>query len=272
MTSLIKKIVKSHQLGYRILNFFDLPPAKTQVKYSYEDPEVVSLIIEKTLGFFNKKKEDFLFSESDLRMLAISQLANLKNGSVVIDFGGGAGHHYKTFKKGFPHINIKWIVVETKEMARQAKKLENKELIFVSSFKKAVKLYSRIDLIYSDSALQYCTNPIAILKMFTLAEPNNIFINRTMMSEQNASSFEQASFMSKNGPGNLPEAATDFVLKVRVFCETRSRYLQTLQNKYTVIFNQYESTVNNPLNNQRVSTFSIYSKRSDIHCKSKNIN
>ena len=165
-------------------------------------------------------------------------------------------------------MRITWIVVETKEMVRQSKNLENKELVFVSSFKQATKLHGKIDLVYSDSALQYCSKPITMLKMFILAEPNNIFINRTMMGEQYYSSFEQISFISKNGPGNLPEATTDFMLKVRVFCETRSRYLQTLKKKYSVIYNEYESTVINPENNQSVSTFSIYSKRADIYTKS----
>ena len=269
MTSIIIKFVKSSSLYRSVLNLFKKFYAKPEVKYSYEDPEVVSLIVKKTSAFFSKKPEDLPFSERDLRMLAICNLANLKNRSVVVDFGGGAGHHYKTFKKCFPNMSIIWIVVETKEMVRQSKNLENKELVFVSSFKKAIKLHHKIDLIYSDSALQYCSNPIAMLKMFTLAEPNNIFINRTMMSEQYYSSFEQISLMSKNGPGHLPEATTDFILKVRVFCETRTRYLQTLSKKYSVIYNEYESTVINPENNQSVRTFSIYSKRADIYTKSQ---
>ncbi len=107
MISIIIKFVKSSSLYRSVLNLFKKFYAKPEVKYSYEDPEVVSLIVKKTSAFFSKKPEDLPFSERDLRMLAICNLANLKN--PAFHPGSVARHLGQMIPHGIDRVALNYI-------------------------------------------------------------------------------------------------------------------------------------------------------------------
>lgn len=251
---------KLKNIKYKLIDFIKFFSQNKKVVNSYTDPEVVKILLEKTKIFLEETEFNSQLNDSDLQIMVIQKVANLKNGSVVIDFGGGAGIHYGNFKRNFPEIDINWIVIETDELVKQAKVLENSELAFSSSLSQAVKSFDEIDLVFSDSALQYCSNPISILNQLIETKPKNVILSRVMMTESSSYASYQTSMMSKNGPGKLPKGVLDFMLRVPVFITSKQDYIKTLKASYDIVYEKFESSVGDNLSQKEFKTFSIYAK------------
>ena len=86
-----------------------LPPR--EVVQGYENPELVETIFLKTINYN---------PDSDWPLVA--------GINTVLDFGGGAGLHYKVARRQCP--DIRWAVVETPAMVRRAKELGTDRLMF----------------------------------------------------------------------------------------------------------------------------------------------
>ena len=93
------------------------------------------------------------------RTLAAIGLSTQGSNLNVIDFGGG-GYHYKLAKIAFgSERTLKWHVVETPEMVSEAIRIKEPDLGFYDDITDAKNDLVKVDLVFSSSALQYCSDP-----------------------------------------------------------------------------------------------------------------
>jgi hypothetical protein len=160
----------------------------------YEDEELVDTIFRKTVAY--DPKGDWALV-SDIK--------------TVLDFGGGAGLHYKLARRQNP--GIRWAVVETQAMVRRASQLATDRLKFFSDVGLAAAWLGDVELMHSNGAIQYVPDPIQIVRSLCALRPAAIAWRRVPTSDAEAEEREmQTSFLSDNGPGSLP-TATDKVVR-----------------------------------------------------------
>lgn len=185
---------------------------------AYQNTELCNMIADKTIIYKNVLKDKpFLINPTNVFLLsAINQYKNifLKKELKILDFGGACGAHFFEIKRFLPNdISIKWFVVETAQMVKSAmeKGLASDELNFVSSIE---EINTKIDIIHSSCSLHYVPNPYEIIYKLINIDANWIFFNR-MMFNRNDRDFitVQKSFLSSNGPGNLPTGYKDRIIK-----------------------------------------------------------
>lgn len=226
----------------------------------YQNDLLVSMIVRKTKLFRDDISNSKFLNSEDFRTISIIGLSNLRDGSVILDFGGGAGVHYFTLKRNFPMLKLNWIVVETPEMVRQAKSLENLELKFVDSIENAVILFNNFDLILANSSLQYCSEPLIQLRKLTNIHASHIFIVRTIMNDNVPESTIQRSFLSKNGPGALPGKIEDFIVEYKVKCELKDCYRNVLSGNYEIVFEVADGYVTDALSGKKFEMHSLFAR------------
>ena len=96
---------------------------------------------------------------SEIRSLAGFMLANLEEGSRVLDFGGGAGTHFDALQQLYPQKSFEYFVIETEMMSLLAAKarLEDTNLHFMS-FNHISDLKPNFQVLIANSSLQYVEN------------------------------------------------------------------------------------------------------------------
>ncbi len=99
----------------------------------YETDDIVRVVFEKTLrhkGDIEAKSSVHLGNLEAFALTCFVHLMDRKRIN-VIDFGGGCGSHFFTFRHFLPkNITLNWFVVETPAMVRYAKQFENEHLKF----------------------------------------------------------------------------------------------------------------------------------------------
>ncbi|WKA26545.1 class I SAM-dependent methyltransferase [Bradyrhizobium roseum] len=167
------------------------PPG--QAIEGYENEELVDTIFRKTVAY--DPKGDWALV-SDIK--------------TVLDFGGGAGLHYKLARLQNP--DIRWAVVETQAMVRRASELATDRLKFFSDIGPAADWLDDVDLMHSNGAIQYVPNPIEVVRSLCAVRPAAIVWRRVPTNDGEAEVREmQTSFLSDNGPGSLPSASDKVV-------------------------------------------------------------
>ncbi|WP_024343033.1 hypothetical protein [Bradyrhizobium japonicum] len=150
----------------------------------YENEELVETILRKTIAFQ---------AEENWPLVA--------NVGSVLDFGGGAGIHYKIARQTSP--DTRWAVVETPAMVRRASKLATNRLRFFSEIHDAADWLGSIDLMHSNGAIQYVDDAIGTVKALCAARPATMVWYRVPISNGSAKKETQKSFLSHNGPGKM---------------------------------------------------------------------
>jgi putative methyltransferase (TIGR04325 family) len=133
--------------------------------------------------------------------------------SSVLDFGGGAGLHYKLARKQAP--DIRWAVVETPAMARRARQLATNRLMFFSDIHEAADWLGDIELMHSNGAIQYVPDAIETIRTLSAARPAAMVWYRVPISDADAKAEVQTSFLSDNGPGSLSTSEDKLVKYAR---------------------------------------------------------
>ena len=170
---------------------------------AYDQEEFQSFIFNKTQQFKNQV-QDYLHNN-----LTISKIAGLafvtlplNESQQIIDLGGGAGIDFFISQELFDN-NKQWICLETEAMCKVIvdRQLKEKNLQFdtLTHFLENTK---KIDFsLYSNSALQYCEDPLSVLDSLLEKRPQKVAIIRTPFVLEGAeSSTLQKSKFSKNGP------------------------------------------------------------------------
>ena len=167
--------------------FFKLKKSKTQnlktykdyesavqESSTYENNELVKVIASKGLHFKNSlnlldyKNLTHIGSEQINKLLSLISLCEIKDNNInILDFGGGAGHHYFLLKKLLnENITVNWIVFETEELVKEciANGLETDELKFSSSFESNLLQDLEFDVLYANYSLAYTNDPYLYLQ------------------------------------------------------------------------------------------------------------
>lgn len=93
----------------------------------------------------------------------------VENVKTVLDFGGGAGVHYKIARQQSP--NIRWAVVETPAMVQRAKSLSTDRLMFFERIEQAADWLGSVDLVHSNGAIQYVPAALETVRCLCSTQP-----------------------------------------------------------------------------------------------------
>jgi putative methyltransferase (TIGR04325 family) len=158
----------------------------------YENQQLIETIYHKTVAYR---------PEGDWPLVA--------NSTAVLDFGGGAGIHYKLARLQSP--GIRWAVVETPAMVDRASQLATDQLMFFDDIQKAADWLGSIDLMHSNGAIQYVGDALETVKALCATRPARMVWYRVPIGD--AAKVEvQTSLLSNNGPGEL-ELGSDKLVK-----------------------------------------------------------
>ncbi|MCK1741221.1 hypothetical protein IVA80_10150 [Bradyrhizobium sp. 139] len=157
-----------------------LPPQ--EVIQGYENPDLVETIFLKTISY-NPGGDWPLVADIN----------------TVLDFGGGAGLHYKMARQQSP--DIRWAVVETPAMVQRAKELGTDRLMFFERIEQAADWLGSVDLVHSNGAIQYVPDALETVRTLCSVRPAKLAWYRVPTSEANRREV-QTSYLSDNGPGS----------------------------------------------------------------------
>jgi putative methyltransferase (TIGR04325 family) len=208
----VRKLIKSLAppfvgiLYSKGLNFL-LPLVRSSDGYKNE--KIINLVVQKNLAFRDAISLNHVDDQFFRVAAAIGLVRTNKKAMRVLDFGGGAGHHQSIATLAYPHLEFDWIVVETPELVNVARqKILATGLSFVPSLE-LLKYEKGFDLIHSNSAIQYTSDPLATLEALAHLDSSVIFLTRIPMSTSGEGiNYNQVSKLSANGPGRPP---LDFV-------------------------------------------------------------
>lgn len=183
---------------------------------SYEEDELIKVIVAKTKKYVEKNYSNELINLDSLkdarttRTLIVIAAGVTQKTLTILDFGGSAGIHYFTARQIISDdISLKWCVVETESMVKEAKSegLENEELLFFSSIEEATNEVTYFDIIYSNYALCYTPNPLFYLEQLLKTNFGKFFLTNTAMNSEDKEIVGlQTSSLSTNGVGrNIPD-------------------------------------------------------------------
>jgi hypothetical protein len=178
----------ARMLKNRMRGFFSaisrrlFPP--TETLEGYAEPELLEVIFQKTRAY--DPKGDW------------PEMAGV---SSVLDFGGGCGLHFKLARRSSP--DIRWAVVETPAMIQRASELATDRLRFFTDISEAQSWLGPIDVMYSNSALQYTPEPEDTLKRLCHLRARRMTWLRIALSTANIERQFQFSLLGDNGPGSL---------------------------------------------------------------------
>lgn len=156
-----------------------------QIIEGYENPDLVETIFLKTVNY----------TPSGAWPL-------VANTDTVLDFGGGAGIHYRAARQQCP--GIRWAVVETPAMVRRAKELATDRLMFFERIDQAADWLGSVDLVHSNGAIQYVPDPLATIEALCALQAPRMMWHRVPLSDAGPKRELQTSYLSDNGPGVLP--------------------------------------------------------------------
>lgn len=154
----------------------------TATLHGYDEPELVDLIFRKTVAFQPKE----LWAE-------------VVGAASVLDFGGGCGLHYKEANS----TSVRWAVVETPAMAARAEELATDKLRFFTSISDAAAWLGPIDVMHSNSALQYSPAPAWELQQLCALRAKLMLWSRLSLSFGSTEREIQTSRLGDNGPGRI---------------------------------------------------------------------
>jgi hypothetical protein len=170
------------------------PP--TETLEGYAEPELVEVIFQKTKAY--DPKGDW------------PEMAGV---SSVLDFGGGCGLHFKLARRSSP--DIRWAVVETPAMIKRATELATDQLQFFTDISEAQAWLGPIDVMHSNSALQYTPEPQVTLKRLCDLRAKRMTWERVTLSKANIERELQSSLLGDNGPGSLAGLREETVKYIR---------------------------------------------------------
>jgi putative methyltransferase (TIGR04325 family) len=207
-------------------------------KDGYEGEDIVRAVVEKNVNYRKTIQSNRNLDLASLRTLIGLGLANSKEELSVLDFGGGGGYHYTLAKAALGNIgHLKWNVVETTAMAKEAERIADGDLKFFDNITDAKNDLGAVDLVLTSSALQYCPSPLALLRELTAIGAKYIFITRTPFSDSKESLVSiQVSKLSHNGPGPLPSGFDDRDVSYPITFASKYEVEKILAERYEIRF------------------------------------
>ena len=205
----------------------------------YQNDDIIKVVFEKNINFKKHIESNAVFDVKTLRTLIALGLSKEGASLNVIDFGGSCGYHFTIAQTALGKgTALKWNVVETTAMVKEAQRISDNNLKFFDNITEAKEDLGSVDLIFTSAALQYCPNPLAALKQLTEMNAKHLFITRTGFSETDNDIFStQVSYLSTNGPGPLP---IGYKITYPVAFASKSAVENILREKYDIRFTTIE--------------------------------
>jgi putative methyltransferase (TIGR04325 family) len=205
----------------------------------YQLQAIVDVVIAKTIVARDKMLDTQSVGLETLRPLIALGAMTAGPTIRVVDFGGGAGHHYFLARTALgAGVDLRWSVVETPAMVASARsQLTDRSLSFFSSTREAAEHLGQVDLVFSSSALQYTPDPLLSLREILAVRAEHVFITRTALSTLSETiSMVQTSRLANNGPGPLPDGFSDRQVQYPVTFLPKALFQSTLQEAYAIRF------------------------------------
>jgi putative methyltransferase (TIGR04325 family) len=223
----------------------------------YESKQLVDLIITKNKNFRNNINTSLDLNA--LRIISAISLLGIQKQLNVLDFGGGGGHHHATAQAVFPEKNFRWTVIETGALVKAAAdRLEITNLYFSENFTEQAALGDTIDLIHSNSAIQYTDNPVNTIKLLKGLDYKYMFITKVPLAIDSESfEYVQESRMSSNGPGAMPGGLRDSIVEYPAKIIKYSEFKKILSHGCEILYELNEGPWDSIRFGRTVGTFTF---------------
>ena len=172
----------------------------------YEAEALTDFVYQKTLAFNRTTALDFDMGSERL-LLAVGMALSGATPSEpcrVLDFGGACGAHHKLATLFFDDVAFRWAVVETPSMVRKARVLETSSLKFFEDIPSALIWLESVDLVSSNSVLQYLKDPLQTVRQLLELSPKVALWERLMLSDGPTRADKQRTMLFNHGPGAVP--------------------------------------------------------------------
>jgi len=234
-------------------------------KTGYRDAELVDVVIEKNLNYREALKMDPTLKLETLRTLIPLIITRNMNEINVLDFGGGGGQHYVMAKTVLdPNDSIKWNVVETSAMVNKAKQIADSNCQFFDSINSARENMAKIDLVFTSSALQYCSDPLLYLQKLVDLDAPFFFLTRTpFVNDSQEIITIQFSKLLSQGPGPLPIRFKDKTITYPITYTSREKVERIIKENYDIRFRIDEGSEGFYFGNQPISCTGYFCVRKD---------
>lgn len=210
----------------------NIPKSMTYSVNPYNSEEFQTFIFDKTEQFKNQIKDYIHKNLTVSKVAGLSFVSSpLRESLPVIDLGGGAGIDFFIFREIFD-TNLKWICLETEAMCKvMMDKNPDKERLQFNTLTNFLEQTNQSDFsLYSNSALQYFSDPISVLNSLLAKGPKRVAIIRTpFVIKGSAFNDLQKSNFSKNGPQVQEPSIAKKIVANSVKFETLESVKRTLQ-------------------------------------------
>jgi putative methyltransferase (TIGR04325 family) len=182
----------------------------------------------------------------------------------ILDFGGAAGAHYFNMRSLVSKsIKLKWVVVETEEMVRQAEqRLSSDELSFVTTIEQAAESLRRVDLVTTSGAVQYLSDPIAYVRKLVSCEASYISFDRLCLTRGTKDLYvTHKTFVGAHGPGPAPSDVQKKTVNVPSVIVQLPAFLVSIQERYSIIATQDDNSGVLPIPGEDVVGLSCIARR-----------
>jgi putative methyltransferase (TIGR04325 family) len=202
----------------------------------YEAEALTELVYQKTLAF-NRLTSPVPGIGSERLLLAVSTaLGERPPGTPcrVLDFGGACGVHHKLATLLFPDAAFRWAVVETPSMVRRARALETDCLKFFDDLGLATTWLGSVDLLNSNSVLQYLEDPLQTTRQLLELSPRIALWERLMLSSGSTFTDQQRTMLFSHGPGAVPPGFRNRPVVNKIKKLSRADFLSAHEAGYTL--------------------------------------
>ena len=230
-------------------------------KEGYKNEKLIDLVIQKNIALRNQIVVNQVDNQFFRLAAAVGLARTNKVDMRVLDFGGGAGHHQLIAALAYPDIAFDWTVVETPGLTDSAKQMISVEgLKFISDLN-ALKDEIGFDLVHSNSAIQYTSDPLATLEALASLRSTLFYFTRIPMSTSGKCiNYNQVSKLSANGPGTPPVDFVDSRITYPVTIPSRIDVEKLLQTNNLIWFVVDEGPWEQSRFGDKVRTFSVIAR------------
>jgi putative methyltransferase (TIGR04325 family) len=236
-------------------------------EHGYENADIVNVVIEKTKRYRDSvfRKEEPIHLDATSAYSLCSLLTSIESQEIhVLDFGGACGAHYFLARAVLPSAcRLKWLVVETPEMAQRAGTvLSSDELEFSSNLSDAADSMKRIDLLHTSGTLQCVDKPYDSLLTLVSVSASHILFNRLGLTKGNHDVITvHESWLSWNGPGPLPSGIPDRKVRYPLVFQKESTFYDAISRNYDIAMTFDDPSGVLPVNNEPIVGVGLLARR-----------